>query len=124
MSRCRKLARAHDLLLLLLSRGPVLVAVCLSRARELGIRPSTTYAARRRLPIKATRLPFRNGPAYWELIGGAPAAPTFWRTAISSRPCAGCGELMVGAHYMVRRCRRCRLDLKRKRARPLNVKTS
>jgi hypothetical protein len=36
MTRARKLAAAHRLLVRLLARGPVRIATCIARAREVG----------------------------------------------------------------------------------------
>jgi hypothetical protein len=110
-SRCPKLAAAYNLLIELLAPGPVSVSTCVARARDLEISEATLYAARPRLPIAASRAPWRDGGAYWSLAGDAADAPTSWKPLRPPKPCAGCGKLMAGAHGLRQRCRPCRLAL-------------
>jgi hypothetical protein len=110
---CPKLTAAYGLLIQLLMSGAVPISICISRARACGISQRTLYAARGQLPIKALRLPGQVGQAHWQLIdaaGDQPPAPRpiSWRPPAPPRPCAGCGEPMLGAHWMRKRCRPCK----------------
>jgi hypothetical protein len=115
-SRCPKLAAAYYLLSELLALGPVPVSTCVARARDLETSETTLYAARR-LPIAASRAPWRDAGAYWSLAGDAADAPTSWKPLRPPKPCAGCGQLMAGAHGLRQRCRPCRLALNAARER-------
>jgi hypothetical protein len=96
MTRARKLAAAHALLVDLLARGPVMISVCVDRAAEIGISRGTVYAALRRLPSALVRRPADRGQVYLELKGEPGPAPEWWRTP-SGRKCALIAARRLGA---------------------------
>jgi hypothetical protein len=117
-SRCKKLARAYGLLIEMLSRGPVLIAVCIARAASIGVGQRCLYRARSLLPIEVKRIPYRDGGTYWWLAG-LPASdpPARWRPLAPVPVCIGCGIELPDRCGNVRRCRVCKLKFNAMRAR-------